>query len=58
MSNLREGEGLQVNLGAPQGEQKIPDDVTRASTNRSAATLDGVEIGDQRKNKGNTDPWM
>lgn len=58
MSNLQECEGLQGDLGAPRGGQKIPADVTRASANRAAASVGGVGVGDQGGNKGNTDPWV
>lgn len=57
MSNLQECEGLQGDLGAPRGGQKIPADVTRASANRAAAPVVSVEL-DQNGNKGNTDPWV
>lgn len=42
--NLQECEGLQGDLGAPRGGQKIPADVTRASANRAAASVGGVRL--------------
>lgn len=42
VSNLQDCEGLQGDLGAPRGEQEIPAVVTRASANRSPASLGGA----------------
>ena len=59
VSNLQECEGLQGDLGEPQGGQKIPADVTRASANRAAASAGSAGVGNQRGNtKGNADPWV
>lgn len=44
VSNLHECEGLQGDLGAPRGGQKIPADVTRASANRAAASVGGAGL--------------
>lgn len=51
VSNLQECEGLQGDLGAPRGGQKIPADVTRASANRAAASVGGVGLGTREGTK-------
>lgn len=56
--NLQECEGLQGDLRAPRGGQKIPADVTRASANRSAASIGGVGLQTREGTKKKTDPWV